>query len=276
MKKNLLCVLLTSMILALTACSTGTSEPENKGTTPELKTAFIISQSEEVIKSFINWGDLKKYEIFELTNKSVYSYRLYINYIDPDLDVCELQVGWSEDKFETYKKFNNQDYINEYRYIDYSVTHSNIFDGKRTLYLRVLDSKGNISNVVKIENLSIKCINDNKAPELLKAYFIPFTKNIDWTKVEESKVTTFQKDKDYMLIIDFSDDDIDVTKLLFGSDVNNLDGSKDFTQNYKGELHSFSSFVFTESDLSKNSYSFYTQLKDSKNNLSNIIEIKIK
>lgn len=276
MKKNVLAVLLVSMVLAFTACST----PNSAGNVPELTNAFIISESDETIKPYTsNWNDLAKFSTTEITNVSKYDYRLYISYIDKDLDVCELQVSWDGNTYKTYQKFNNQEWENESRYFIYSIRVSDFLNRTNTLYLRLVDANGNYSNVFKIENITMKLVNNNIAPVIEDAFLIPETDEVnkinnnllEYKKYIVKKIQI--KNSKYKLFIIFRDKDIDVTEALWGLSLDKLKSLK-FTQEYAGEYDFWSNLQFTEDDYATGSTTIYIKLKDSKGNESNIFEIK--
>lgn len=155
MKKTLLGLLLVSMILALTACSTPNGN--NSNVAPIIENAFFLIDTETevgtkyLLENTSDWNSLE-YLSSSTVIKSK-KYLLLVIFNDPDVDVCEVESGWSKENMYPYSF--KQSYSYEQHWFGYGFDSSDVFDSPRTFYIRIKDSNGNYSEYFEIKDLKV-------------------------------------------------------------------------------------------------------------------------
>ncbi len=157
MKKTLITGLLAAAIITLTlsGCKNPAAETaEDKGTVPTLYEFFITNNNADFSGGSIDINNETKYpRLHEVTLESntdnpTHLYKLVLYYTDPDMDATKMEIS-------VYPDFRNNwlsgSFTQSYNpqitwYYDQYVPGTN--PGTITVYVRITDKKGNVSNVV--------------------------------------------------------------------------------------------------------------------------------
>lgn len=103
MKKVFLSFFLVLAVFAITACSTPNGNTNNN-VAPVIENSFFmmdIDATRYLLENTDNWNTLEYLSSELMTTSS--KYLLLVVFNDPDIDVCELQTGWSKENLLPYK-----------------------------------------------------------------------------------------------------------------------------------------------------------------------------
>ena len=162
MKKTFLLGLLAAAIMTLTL--TSCSPNVDTGTEPTILGALFVQASD--ISDNITWNTAINKEVKELSTTQ--NYTLCVRWNDPDLDVADVAICL-DTKFNPYWHWDGFNFENPktdmWVILGFNLTEKNLnYNPKsmfanitnRTLYVRVTDSKGNISAVYPITGVTIR------------------------------------------------------------------------------------------------------------------------
>ncbi len=162
MKKTFLLGLLAAAIMTLTL--TSCSPNVDTGTAPTITGALFVKASD--VDEYTSWDTVVNREAKELSTTQ--NYTLCVRWNDPDLDVSEVAISL-DNKFVTYWYWGpltfNSPKQDMWTTLVFDLTEPNlnrnprsIFANitNRTLYVRVTDSKGNISTLYQIDGVTVQ------------------------------------------------------------------------------------------------------------------------
>ena len=154
MKKTLFIGLLAAAIMALSF--TGCKNNADLGTAPKLTDFFITTNSESSVSS-TELNTLQRittvttYPDNTPKDNATVKYREVLVYNDPDIDIVRIEFSFdnfqtiiTDDEFTQDYEYEILTYKNQYYY------DSNIPRNPTTYSVRLVDSKGNVSNVLSI------------------------------------------------------------------------------------------------------------------------------
>ena len=158
MKRKLFLGLLLAVItLSFFGCSNNDATKEDKGKAPELKEAFFFENYKTIDTT--DYDAIKSNKVTDMvttpataTEPTVYG--VYIQVVDPDLDVEYLQLSWNKDDFHNFNEgYPYKKMPSESVFICSGIVwepEDNTNGVAKPYYLRVKDSKGNVSNVLTV------------------------------------------------------------------------------------------------------------------------------
>ena len=157
MKKTLLLGLLAAAIMTLSF--TGCKNNPDLGTAPKIKGVIILTPSNYTNTFY--WDDAVP---LAETNLSLSSdYRLAILMEDPDIDIVEVVIS-KEITFNNWWHWTNLEYTKEAFWSGLSINFSEMNSENKeafkmengTFYVKLIDSKGNESNIGSVSGITIQ------------------------------------------------------------------------------------------------------------------------
>ena len=157
MKKTLFVGLLAAAIMAISF--TGCNNNADLGTAPTIKGAIFMTRSN--YNNTYYWDDAVPLAETNLSLSSDYS--LAIKMEDPDIDIVEVVIS-KEITFNKWWHWTNLKYTKEAFWSGLSINFSEMTSDEKeafkmengTFYVKLIDSKGNESNIVFVSGITIQ------------------------------------------------------------------------------------------------------------------------
>ena len=159
MKKSLFVGLLAAAIMAISF--TGCKNNVDPGTAPTITGAFMMTSEDYDDESIYLWNDALTHAQTDLSLSG--DYRLAIKMEDPDKDIVEVVIS-KEITFDNWWHWTDLKYTSEAFWTGLRINFSTMTASDKesfkmtngTFYVKVIDSKGNVSNIKSVSGITVQ------------------------------------------------------------------------------------------------------------------------